>query len=218
MPYERFVAVELSVREVMEITDVSRTHTPWQQFVNARTQPWSIHFNETTVHKKSFILGCMLSHMTLLSRIAGMAVAGTSIDDETSLYLILEDDVLLTESWRPALAESVSLLPPEWHMLRCNVRYVDKERRTKVELYKAEGDIKFFHGTHCVVTSPRRAAHILQQLKLVEVNDYDAMCTTNKFRSFATPNFRTKLGIKVVLPLQHSNATKTDHRGFKAKD
>ncbi len=214
IPYSRFPAVELTIEDVAQIRNASDRSSPWSRFIDAATQRESQHFASTSVHVRSFILGCLLSHMSLLQRVAA-SPAGPLPDQR--LYMILEDDVLLTHDWRSALAKTVALLPAEWHMLRCNVRYVDKVKRINQELYRANGDIKKFHGTHCIVTTPSRASHILDQLKLIEINDYDAMCTTDRFVSVATPNFRTKLGVKVVIPLQHNNASRTDHKHFKAK-
>ena len=242
--FERFPAVELPVSEVLDLVHpvlFRETHplvqyvgngstSQYIRFLNATSRTQSFDFakrlclesHACLLQKQAFVLGTMFSHMSLLERIAAM----DGIDSDSALVMILEDDYVLIENeWKLALAKTVLELPETWHMLRLNVRNVPGKgfkHGGSAFLHRAMGSVSNFHGTHCIITSPSRAAHVLQQYKRSTVQDYDEMCTTNLFVSLATagpdkknPRRSTQVVQHIPSPSDHANFV---YRQFGQKD
>ena len=156
-----------------------------------RNQTQSLHFQKVNLKTKRFIIAVYESHVGVLAHIAQQNVS------EMNIYVILEDDVLLAPHWKSALKKSLALLPSDWSLLRCNVRYPNKQMQIAPGVFRANRTLRHFHGTHFLVTTPLRAARVLRELSMAPLDDIDIMCNTEAFGSYVTSDGH---GLQVIVP------------------
>jgi GR25 family glycosyltransferase involved in LPS biosynthesis len=185
VPYTRFLAVEADTVNV-------------SSFIDSRKTPPSSHFsNQMTQRVQRFTIACFQSQIEVLQLIAQSAMS------EMDLYAILEDDVAFTPYWTQALERSLGLLPLNWDVLRCDVRFPLKNRQLTPGFYRTNNTgLNHFHGTHFYVVTPQRAARILSALEDAPLDDIDLMmCNLDALNAYATSENRT---LQVTTPFDRN--------------
>ena len=185
VPYTRVSAVEADAVNV-------------SLFIGLRKTPPSPHFSDQMTEKvQRFTIAVFQSERSVLQKIAQLKTS------EMELYAIVEDDVTFTPHWTLALERSLALLPPDWDVLRCDVRFPIKNRQLVPGLYRTNNTgFDNFHGTHFYVVTPQRAARILSALEDAPLDDIDLMmCNSDAMDAYATSENRT---LQVTNPFENN--------------
>jgi GR25 family glycosyltransferase involved in LPS biosynthesis len=134
---------------------------------------WNVKRFSALERDKGWI-GCRDSHLAILRMERGLG----------NVFMILEDDVVLTPLTNYVVEEAMSQLPLDWDMLYLGCSPKEPQERYSDSLFR----LKNAHVTHAIIWNDRESGainYILNHVEEIEkIDDYFATVIQPKFNCF----------------------------------